>query len=163
MLGQLVCVDRRYQRMNCFNIREVQSLLKRKFFVDLVNTHDYKNLINKSMIGLKYKTNSDSFISSNTNLFFNFGLELHNKNRSFTYNFTHSATIKIREHSSFVERISSYRIIKLLNRKILKALSNAYNHGTVYPNRFFSFEITSCLELFSFDSVQKVIKLMAAN
>ena len=31
MLCQLVCVDRRYQRMNCFNIREVESLLKRKF------------------------------------------------------------------------------------------------------------------------------------
>ena len=28
MLGQLVCLDRRFQRMNCFNIREVESLLK---------------------------------------------------------------------------------------------------------------------------------------
>jgi len=75
MLGQLVCIDRRYQRMNCFNIREVQSLLKRKFFTDLINTHDYKNLINQSMIGLKYKTTSDSFDRSNTYNFFNFGLE----------------------------------------------------------------------------------------
>jgi len=32
MLCQLVCVDRRYQRMNCFNIRELQGNLKRKFF-----------------------------------------------------------------------------------------------------------------------------------
>ena len=33
MLCQLVCLDRRYQRMNCFNIREVQALLKGRFFV----------------------------------------------------------------------------------------------------------------------------------
>ena len=32
MLMQLVCVDRRYQRMNCFNIRELQGILKRRFF-----------------------------------------------------------------------------------------------------------------------------------
>ena len=31
MLMQLVCVDRRYQRMNCFNVRELQGNLKRKF------------------------------------------------------------------------------------------------------------------------------------
>lgn len=75
MLGQLVCIDRRYQRMNCFNIREVQALLKRKFFVDLLNTHDYKTLISKSMISVKYKSLGDSFDLTNTSNFFNFGLE----------------------------------------------------------------------------------------
>jgi hypothetical protein len=30
-LCQLVCIDRRYQRMNCFNIKEVQSLLRNRF------------------------------------------------------------------------------------------------------------------------------------
>ena len=33
-LCQLVCIDRRYQRMNCFNIRELQSLLRNKFFYE---------------------------------------------------------------------------------------------------------------------------------
>ena len=28
MLCQIACIDRRYQRMNCFNIREVQTLLR---------------------------------------------------------------------------------------------------------------------------------------
>ena len=32
MLCQLICADRRYQRMNCFNIRELQGILKRRFF-----------------------------------------------------------------------------------------------------------------------------------
>lgn len=85
MLGQLVCIDRRYQRMNCFNIREVQSLLKRKFFIDLVNTHDYKNLIDKSVIGVKYRTNQNSYQISNTQVFFNFGLENVYKARNSSY------------------------------------------------------------------------------
>lgn len=35
MLAQMICVDRRYQRMNCFNVREIQALLKQKFFTEL--------------------------------------------------------------------------------------------------------------------------------
>ena len=44
MLCQLVCLDRRYQRMNCFNIREVQALLKSRFYSDLINSHDHQPL-----------------------------------------------------------------------------------------------------------------------
>jgi hypothetical protein len=87
MLGQLVCIDRRYQRMNCFNIREVQSLLKRKFFVDLINNYDHRNLLNNSMIGLKYKTNDLNFINPNTSLFYNYGLVLNDKNNNNSYFF----------------------------------------------------------------------------
>lgn len=38
MLAQMVCLDRRFQRMNAFNMREVQSLLKQSFFLPLVST-----------------------------------------------------------------------------------------------------------------------------
>ena len=85
MLGQLVCIDRRYQRMNCFNIREVQSLLKRKFFVDLINTHDYKILLDSSMINLKYKTNDLTFNNLNSQIFYNFGISFDLKNRNIDF------------------------------------------------------------------------------
>lgn len=68
MLCQLVCIDRRYQRMNCFNIRELQGILKRRFFTDLVNSADHHQLLNSSMIGIRYKlyqtktTSPDIFI-----------------------------------------------------------------------------------------------------
>jgi hypothetical protein len=68
MLCQLVCIDRRYQRMNCFNIRELQGILKRRFFTDLVNSTDHHQLLNSSMIGVRYKlyqtetTNPDIFL-----------------------------------------------------------------------------------------------------
>jgi len=42
MLCQLVCLDRRYSRMNYFNIREVQALLKEKYFPGLENATNYR-------------------------------------------------------------------------------------------------------------------------
>jgi hypothetical protein len=73
MLCQLVCVDRRYQRMNCFNIRELQGILKRKFFTDLINSNDHRELFDKSMIGLRFKTNNHQSLQHDMSLFYNFG------------------------------------------------------------------------------------------
>ena len=73
MLCQLVCVDRRYQRMNCFNIRELQGILKRKFFPDLINLNDHRNLMDSSMIGLRFKYNNNDMIRPEQSLFYNFG------------------------------------------------------------------------------------------
>lgn len=74
MLAQLVCTDRRYARMNCFNIRELQSILKNKFFTDLINSHEHKDLLNRSMIGLRFKANNTFNTDLDMNLFYNFGL-----------------------------------------------------------------------------------------
>jgi hypothetical protein len=71
---QLVCVDRRYQRMNCFNIRELQGVLKRKFFTDLVNTTDHRDFLNQSIIGLRFKSNNQLSITPDVESFFNLGL-----------------------------------------------------------------------------------------
>ena len=73
MLCQLVCVDRRYQRMNCFNIRELQGILKRRFFTDLVNSNDHRALLNDSMIGLRFKLNNTNNIEPDIFTFYNFG------------------------------------------------------------------------------------------
>jgi hypothetical protein len=59
MLMQLVCVDRRYQRMNCFNIRELQGILKRRFFTDVVNSADHRTMLSSSMIGLRFMENNN--------------------------------------------------------------------------------------------------------
>jgi hypothetical protein len=94
MLFQLVCTDRRYARMNCFNIRELQGILKRKFFVDLVDSHDYKNLLKDSMINLRYKTNSNINLDFDTASFYKFGIHnsVINKNIKFGNN-TNKLTI----------------------------------------------------------------------
>lgn len=73
MLCQLICVDRRYQRMNCFNIRELQGILKRRFFNDLVNSNDHHTLLNDSMIGVRFKLNNTQNIEPDIFTFYNFG------------------------------------------------------------------------------------------
>lgn len=73
MLVHLVCVDRRYQRMNCFNIRELQSMLKQKYFSDILSSNDHHKLLNEAVIGLRYKNNHASSINPDMLQFSNFG------------------------------------------------------------------------------------------
>lgn len=83
MLCQLVCIDRRYQRMNCFNIREIQSLLKQRFFQDLINIHEYHESLNKLAPSLRFKINSINTTNSNASLLYSFGLSNSTGFRSF--------------------------------------------------------------------------------
>jgi hypothetical protein len=82
MLCQLVCVDRRYQRMNCFNIRELQGILKRRFFTDLMNSSDHHTLIDSSMIGLRFKTNNNLSLNHDVLSFYNYGTTTTSKKRN---------------------------------------------------------------------------------
>lgn len=85
MLFQLVCTDRRYARMNCFNIRELQGMLKRKYFVDLLNTLDHKDLLNQSMVNLRFKTNYTNNLGLDFFNFQNLGLHKLDSSKSFLY------------------------------------------------------------------------------
>jgi hypothetical protein len=85
MLMQLVCVDRRYQRMNCFNIRELQGILKRRFFTDLVNSADHREVLSSSMIGLRFKVNNNTNLDHDVLTFFKLGTNNFNKSRSTVY------------------------------------------------------------------------------
>lgn len=82
MLCQLVCVDRRYQRMNCFNIRELEGNLKRRFFADLVNISDHRELLDSTMIGLRFRTNNELNIYHDMLSFHNLGITNEHKVRS---------------------------------------------------------------------------------
>jgi hypothetical protein len=77
--------------MNCFNIRELQSVLKRKFFTDLINTHDHRDLLEQSMIGLRYKTNNNFNLNPDVLSFYNFGLTTSNLNKSLMFTNTNSS------------------------------------------------------------------------
>ena len=82
MLCQLVCVDRRYQRMNCFNIRELQGNLKRRFFADLVNISDHRDFLDSTMIGLRFRTNNELNIHHDNLAFHNLGITTEQKSRN---------------------------------------------------------------------------------
>jgi len=85
MLCQLVCVDRRYQRMNCFNIRELQGNLKRKFFSDLVNSNDHREVLNNTMIGLRFKTQDISSLNPDLFSFYQYGTHNNSKSRNLLF------------------------------------------------------------------------------
>lgn len=85
MLCQLVCIDRRYQRMNCFNIRELQSILKRKFFADLVSSHDHHNLMNQTILNVRFKLNQNSLYKPGIISFYNHGLLLDSTTKNFNF------------------------------------------------------------------------------
>lgn len=69
MLFQLVCIDRRYQRMNCFNVRELQSILKCQFSNDLQNTFDFHTTLSKTLISLRPKMNNSLNLYNDSFLF----------------------------------------------------------------------------------------------
>ena len=95
MLLHLVCIDRRYQRLNCFNIRQLQAMLKQRFFQDLINSNDHRTLINNSMIGLRYKTNSTNLIDTDMKAFYDLGtyFNLRSHNQGVLSNYQPVSTI----------------------------------------------------------------------
>ena len=109
MLCQLVCTDRRYARMNCFNIRELQSILKNKFFTDLVNSHDHRELLNQSMIGLRFKQNNTLNLDLDMSSFYKYGLHENNVNKY--YNFKHTNKTNMQPSLDTY----SYNILQIFN------------------------------------------------
>lgn len=85
MLCQLVCLDRRYQRMNCYNIREIQALLKGRFFNDFVNVHVHRLFLNDTSIGLRFRVNSIEAVKPSIFLFYRFGIYDDGYERGLTY------------------------------------------------------------------------------
>ena len=64
MLVQLVCLDRRYQRMNCYNIREIQTLLKSQYAPNSNDTANVNFLMADTILGLRYRLMNLTVIDS---------------------------------------------------------------------------------------------------
>jgi len=118
---QLVCVDRRYQRMNCFNIRELQGVLKRKFFTDLVNTNDHRDFLNQSIIGLRFKSNNQLSITPDMESFFNLGTTTNTKAK--TNIFTNSYFVSNLNGSSYALNFDINYIFSGLSSILLNFVS----------------------------------------
>jgi len=127
MLCQLVCLDRRYQRMNCFNIREIQALLKGRFFTDLVNTHDHHEFLNKTTIGIRFKTNNLDSINPNMLLFYRYGIHSNTQNRSqsFFFNLTKHDNYEFFSTKSKLAFLTDYFNINFDNF-LIKYVFNSY-------------------------------------
>jgi len=85
MLCQLVCIDRRYQRMNCFNIREVQTLLRSKYHPSFLDIVEHHQLLERTVVGLRFKLFGLDSINSNMSLAFEHYISKTPTNRSSLY------------------------------------------------------------------------------
>ena len=163
MLCQLVCVDRRYQRMNCFNIREIQSILKRKFFTDLINTHDHHTILNKTAMGLRFKTNGINSFNSNIFIFYNYGIEFSSKIRSNNYLndavTSNNAGINLFTTNSlffnFITYFSNFNFFNYINKLFfILPFSSNQNTNSLYESFSFLFNsfIVSTTNIYDFSS-----------
>lgn len=69
MLAQLICLDRRYQRMNCFNIRELQTLLKNRYHPELLDEKTHTYLLSQTVLNTRFKLFNLSSINPRMSLF----------------------------------------------------------------------------------------------
>lgn len=156
MLCQLVCIDRRYQRMNCFNIREIQSILKRKFFTDLINSHEHRTLLDKTAMGLRYKTDNINSINSNMFVFYNYGVEFAPKVRTtllVNENSPNNNVNSLNSNSIFFNCVSNFKksplffFINTVFILLVARFTNFTANFVFFKNTFLSF-IFKCVLLF---------------
>ena len=76
MLVQLVCLDRRYQRMNCYNIREIQTILKSKYSPNSSDSSDIRFTLNDTILGLRFNRGGLDFVDPGMLSFYRNNLSL---------------------------------------------------------------------------------------
>lgn len=158
MLAHLVCTERRYQRLNCFNIRELQSLLKRKYFYDLINSNDHHEFLNNTMVGFRYKMNNTLNTDTDMTNFYNFGTtflgKTKNENYINQYNYNLNQTIQ-----TFKFR-TSYNFWNLFDNIRLLFLSAAQN---ILNFNIFSFMSIFNINTFLFDFIKGNLNISFFN
>jgi len=150
MLAQLVCLDRRYQRMNCFNMRELQALLKEKYFNDLVNNYDYRSNIFNS-INLKYKLNDLSVIDNNISLFNNNGLHLTFFTKIQNFNNNPVDNLTVVNFNYFI--LTNYNTLKSLKNSLWLYVENMITHPFTTPY------FRNCLEILTNNTFGMVLNV----
>jgi hypothetical protein len=136
--------------MNCFNIRELQGILKRKFFTDLVNNHEHRVLMDKTMIGLRYKSNTNINLDNDMLSFYNFGItsQANNENSLLT-----SLTSKMTNNRPVMSGLNSH-FLNLFTDGGLPVLTKVTRIPAVIfsdiASLFFSLNIFSLSHFFKF-------------
>jgi hypothetical protein len=136
MLCQLVCVDRRYQRMNCFNIRDLQGILKRKFFTDLVNTSDNHKTMESVLIKMRHKNNMSNILLYDQSLFYNFDITTTSKSKNYFFNPGKIYSYKELNlnHSPYININNSFFLKNLITFNTLNSLLKDFINFIYVPN-----------------------------
>jgi hypothetical protein len=140
--------------MNCFNIRELQSILKNKFFADLVNSHDHRDLLNQSMIGLRFKQNSNVNLDLDMTSFYKYGIHTTNLNKYYNFSKESSSTSLLSRYDIFFlnmfnANLSSlaYNFAQNVRLILVEFFNVAYSYS--FLSFFNSTSLISCLKAIS--------------
>lgn len=74
MLSQMVCIDRRYQRMNCFNVREIQTLVRARYHPGKVEAKVTNEFIAELLLLLRHRFGDIDCIETTKALYSQFGI-----------------------------------------------------------------------------------------
>lgn len=105
MLVQLVCLDRRYQRMNCYNIREIQTILKSKYAPAASDSADAHFSLNGTAIGLRYQIGGLDFLDPAMLTFYKNALTNSPRYRAI-HDFLHKPIVEFDSVKLFMSRTS---------------------------------------------------------
>ena len=93
--------------MNCFNIREVQTLLRSKYHPSFLDILEHHNLLEYTVIGLRFKLFGLDSINSNMFLSFEHSISKNEMNRDSLYTFTPKDTTFKSYMSTFLSWVNS--------------------------------------------------------
>lgn len=127
MLVQLVCLDRRYQRMNCYNIREIQTILKSKYSPATSDSADAHFNLSDTAVGLRYQLGSLDFIDPSIFTFYKNSI-LNNSQYRAIHTFLHKPILEFDSVKLFMSNCS-------LMFNVLKVM---YQDETTDPRHLFS-------------------------
>jgi heme/copper-type cytochrome/quinol oxidase subunit 1 len=117
MLCQLVCLDRRYQRINCFNVSEVQTLLRQRYFTNLINVFDHHEFFNRTVLGVRFKGAGFDSITPNNTL-------------NFQYVFLNILQNRQQAHSDFIDSVT-LSLDGMSHNNVIRELNYVYGGETL--------------------------------
>lgn len=117
MLCQLVCLDRRYQRINCFNVSEVQTLLRQRYFTNLINVFDHHEFFNRTVLGVRFKGAGFDSITPNNTL-------------NFQYGFLNILQNRQQAHSDFIDSVT-LSLDGMSHNNVIRELNYVYGGETL--------------------------------
>jgi hypothetical protein len=114
MLVQLVCLDRRYQRMNCYNIREIQTILKSKYSPATADSADVHFNLGDTAVGLRYQIGGIDFIDPAIFTFYKNSI-LNNTNYRSIHEFLHKPVVEFESVKLFMSSCSlMFSVLKVM-------------------------------------------------
>jgi hypothetical protein len=95
MLCHLVCTDKKYSRLNYFNIKQYQGLIRHRHFAELVNSNDHHEILNPTMTSVRFKLNSYNVTDQNITLFYKYGITTTSKSKLINFSTSYTENYNV--------------------------------------------------------------------